>query len=165
MIALTPFLRLHLFFGNFQVRQHKMLRELDELIWPTRVENRIRQIVDMLLHPLRGDAPSPSGPRVLRMQARASHVKVKVWIVQLQFVELFIEDDVIGRANAVEDGDSRGQLAPRGFPNKGPKRGHTGTTRNADQVFSRFENGQKSTGRGKHYHLVTRFSPIDNPCA
>src|SRR6266404_2961429 len=82
--CLSPFFRLELFFRHLEVNQHEVFGKLDQLIGAAGVKDGVRQIVDVFLDILGGDAPAPARPRVLWMQPRASDVEVKVRIVQLQ---------------------------------------------------------------------------------
>src|SRR5439155_15178648 len=123
--CLTPFLRLELFLWHLEVNQHEVFGKPHQLVRTAGIKDGGRQILNVFFDPLGGDAPAPARPRVLWMQPRAGDVKVKMRIVQLQLVELIVEDDVVGRTDAVKNRDLRFQLAFRGLAHESAERRHT----------------------------------------
>src|SRR5690349_548048 len=104
----------------------------------------------MLANQFSVDASAPACPWIFRMQARARHVKVEVGILLLKLAEFVVENDVVRGAHAVEHGDARFQCAPRRFANKSAKGRHSASASNADQMFVRLVEGQKSA-RWRNY--------------
>src|SRR5882762_10642928 len=83
----SPFLRLHLLLGHLHFVKHELFGELDQRIRPAGVENRVRQVMNLLAHPGGINAPATTSPFVLRMQARAGDVKVEVRVLRRQIME------------------------------------------------------------------------------
>src|SRR6266545_4236729 len=160
--CLPPFLRFHLFFGHFQIRQHEMFGELDQLVRAAGVEDGVRQIVNVFLDPIGGDAAAAAGPRVLRVQSRAGDEKVEARVLQLQLVEFIVENDVVGGADAVKNRQLRFQFALRRLAHEGAERRHARTARDADQMFVRLVNRQEFSGGRNDEHFVARLCPIRN---
>src|SRR5688572_24688453 len=159
MRRLAPLLRFHLCLGHAQFVQHEFLGKFDQFIRTASVENCVRQIVDMLLHPWRIDAATAARPRIFRDQSRAGHVKVKILVLLFQFPEFFVEYDVVCRPDAVKHSDLCVQVAPRRFAHESPERRDARPARNANQMLVRLVNGQKLSRWRNHHHAVSRFRP------
>src|SRR5882724_8480152 len=99
-----------------------MFGGFDEFVGAAGVKNGVGRIVDMFADQVRVDAAAAAGPEILRVNARASDVEIEIWIFLLKLEKFFVEDDVVRRANAVEDRDARFKLAARRFAHETAKR-------------------------------------------
>ena len=158
---LAPLLRLHLFLRNLHFIEDQMLRSLDEFVRATRVEDSVGGVVDVFLNKLGVNAPTPSGPRVFRMQPRASHVKIEILVLLLQFLKFVVEDNVVRGPNAVENRNLCIELPPRRFTDKTAKRRHAAAASNADEMFVGLINRKESARRRDHEKFVAFLHPID----
>ena len=106
------------------------------------VENRVGQVGRHFLDRFRRNAPVSVGRVVLGCCARTGDVEFKMRVFLFQLAEFVVENNVVCRADTVEDGYFCGQLPPRRLPRKRPKRRHARTAGDADQVLVRFEDGR-----------------------
>src|SRR5450631_3858510 len=139
----SPLLGEHLLLGNAHVGHDHSLRVIDQLIRAAGVEHRVRHIDNLLLRPRGVNAPAPSDPGILRREPRAGDVKAEMRILVLHLPELGVEDDVVRRADAVENGDAGLRLAPRGLADKSPERRHARAAGDADQMLVGFIDRQE----------------------
>src|SRR5207237_506943 len=109
-----------------------------------------------------GDSSAPSCPWIFCYNPGAGHVKIKIRILLFQPTKLLVENDIIGGANAVEDGDFGFELAAGRLTHEAPEGRHAGTAGDANQMLVRFIDWQESAGWGNNYHLVACLRPIDD---
>src|SRR6185369_11038407 len=116
----------------------------------------------MLFDPRRIDAAAPAGPGIVRMEPSASNIEIEVGIDLRQFAEFGVEDDVIGRAHAIENGDARLQMTLGGLAHEASKRRYAGTACNANKMLVWFQDRQESACRRDNTNAITFLAPIHN---
>src|SRR5215469_4526692 len=119
----------------------------------------------MVPDPGRINTPATPGPIVLRLGAGAGDMKFKVRVLFLQLAKFSVENNVLGLANAVEDGNARGQFAACGFADVSTKRRDTRTPGNANEMFVVLVNGQKFSDGRDDKEFIAGLCPIHDTCA
>ena len=84
----------------------EVLDGFDHVIGAARVKDGVGRIIDEAFYPFRGDSTAAPGPRVFRGEPSAGHDELDSRVLLFEFTKLLLEDDILGGAYSVEDGDA-----------------------------------------------------------
>jgi hypothetical protein len=155
--TLSPLFSLHLLFCDAEF-ENKCLGKFHQGVRAASVKNGIGQIANMMLDPGCINAPAAARPIVLRLGTGAGYVEFEMRILFFQLAKFSVENDVLGLAYAVKDGDFGVQFPARSFANESTEWRHAGASGHTNQML--VINGQKFSDRRDDKELIALLGPI-----